>query len=215
MIDVRGVVPPAGNTRRSPAPTKSVTVKFTEIAWAVVGMPHWAGTPGTVPVIWNVRCPPAIRDGGPAWPVQPKPRVSMMRQGTIPTNVRAWVTSAGDAIEPRVFVEVAFEVTVTFGANTVAVFPVPLAVVFPGVLPDTLGPEAVPLGWANTNADAGMPPNLSASAAFNAYGTLTSKTRGPSTSPGNCICTPNQRGAPELNSPSGSPSLLVAPSSTV
>src|SRR5260370_31205046 len=151
MIDVRGVVPPAGNTRRSPAPTKSVTVKFTEIARAVVGMPHWAGTQGTVPVIWNVRCPPAIRDGGPAWPVQPKPRVSMMRQGVIPTKVSApvtsvLVTSVADAFEPRVLVEVAFEVTGSCGANGAAVFPVPLAVVFSWVVPDTLVPEAVPLG---------------------------------------------------------------------
>src|SRR5260370_9154568 len=158
MIDVRGAAPAAGNTRRSPATTKSVTVKFTEIARAVVGMPHWAGTPGTVPVIWNVRCAPATREGGPAWPVQPKPRVSMMRQGVIPTKVSApvtsvLVTSVADAFEARVFVEVAFEVTGSCGANGAAVFPVPLAVVFPGVRPTVLLSS---LPWAAFNVPANL-----------------------------------------------------------
>jgi len=57
-----------------------------------------------------------------------------------------------------------------------AVFDVRLAVVFPVfelalvcvVVPDTLVPETVPLGAANANADAGIPPSVSASAAFNA-----------------------------------------------
>src|SRR5712691_6714873 len=106
------------------------------------------------------------------------------------------------------------------GAAAAAVFPLPLAAVFPAVfelplagvvLPDTLVPEAVPLGAASTKADAGMPPSVSASAAFNAYGTLTSKTRGPSTSPGRLTCTPSHRGSPELNSSKGSPSDFVAP----
>src|SRR5260370_4252153 len=98
------------------------------------------------------------------------------------------------------------------GANAAAVFPLLLAAVFPGVfelpvacvvLPDTLVPEAVPPGAANANADAGMPPSVSASAAFNAYGTLTSSTRGCSSSLGRLTCTPSQRGSPDANNSSG------------
>ncbi len=61
------------------------------------------------------RCAPATRDGGPAWPVKPKPRVSMMRQGVIPTKASAPVTSAGPAFGTE-FVEVAFELTAMLGA---------------------------------------------------------------------------------------------------
>ena len=38
--------------------------------------------------------------------------------------------------------------------------------------------DTSPAGAANTNADGGFPPTVSASAAFRAYGTLTSRTRG-------------------------------------
>src|SRR5579859_691816 len=67
----------------------------------------------------------------------------------------------------------------------------------------------------NAYAEAGLPPRLSASASFKAYGTLTSNTRGCSTSPGRFSCTPNQRGSAAPNSSTGRPSLFVAPSSTV
>jgi hypothetical protein len=57
--------------------------------------------------------------------------------------------------------------------------PAPLAVTFPAVValvlvaavPEVLAPnvpEAAPVGCANTNADAGIPPRVSASAAFKA-----------------------------------------------
>ena len=68
------------------------------------------------------------------------------------------------------------------------------------------------LGSVSTKADSGLPPSVSASAAFSAYGTLTSSARGCSASPGDCACTPSQRDSPELNSSSGAPSLVVAPS---
>src|SRR6266851_10186054 len=70
-------------------------------------------------------------------------------------------------------------------------------------------------GLASTNDDSGFPPNVSASAAFNAYGTLTSNTRGCSSSFARFTCTPSQRGSPAVNSSRGNPSFLVEPSSTV
>src|SRR6266446_243300 len=79
-------------------------------------------------------------------------------------------------------------------------------------------PTPVPLpdeGLASTNDDSGFPPNVSASAAFNAYGTLTNNTRGCSSSFGRFTCTPSQRGSPAVNSSRGNPSFLVEPSSTV
>lgn len=72
-----------------------------------------------------------------------------------------------------------------------------------------------PAASASTNAEAGLPPSVSASATLSAYGTLTSSTRGCSSSPGSCSCTPSQRASPELNSSSGRPSLFVPPNRTV
>src|SRR5262245_29754255 len=46
---------------------------------------------------------------------------------------------------------------------------------------------------ARTKADRGLPPNVSASAAFRAYGTLTSRIRGCVTSVAAFDSTPNQR----------------------
>src|SRR5438876_2625245 len=58
-----------------------VTARLKETAAAVEGMPHWHGTPGTVPPIWKLRVDAVVREGGPAWPVKPLPRVSAIRQG--------------------------------------------------------------------------------------------------------------------------------------
>src|SRR5713226_4613655 len=99
-MDTRGTTDPAGNTRMSPGPAKPVTVKFTEIATARSGIPHWVTVPVVVPVIWNVRSTLATRAGGPNWPVNPwLARVSTMRQGVMPTNDVAPVTSAADAVD--------------------------------------------------------------------------------------------------------------------
>ena len=65
-------------------------------------------------------------------------------------------------------------------------------------------------GAANTNAEGGNPPTVSASPAFNAYGALTSNTRGCSVCPE--TCTPTQRACSELNRSAGRPSGLVEPS---
>src|SRR6266853_6067638 len=62
-------------------------------------------------------------------------------------------------------------------------------------------------GGASTNEDSSLPPRVSASAAFNAYGTLTKSTRGCSTSFGRLTCTPNHRGSPAVNNSSGNPSF--------
>src|SRR5215471_4681611 len=67
---------------------------------------------------------------------------------------------------------------------------------------------------AFAKADAGSPPNVAASSAFSAYGTLTSNTLGSSSSPDTSACTPSQRDSPELNKSIGTPSLPVAPSIT-
>src|SRR5207245_5573012 len=92
----------------------------------------------------------------------------------------------------------------------------PIAVVAPTMLAAllVLAPPSDE-GTASTNDDSGFPPSVSASAAFNAYGTLTSSTRGCSTSLSRLTCTPNQRGSPVVNNPSGNPSLLVDPNRTV
>src|SRR5580693_8045754 len=66
--------------------------------------------------------------------------------------------------------------------------------------------ELAPLldgGVASTKADAGNPPRVCASAAFRAYGTLSSRTRGCSSPP--LIRTPSQRASPVLNRSSGKP----------
>src|SRR5216684_3456819 len=86
----------------------------------------------------------------------------------------------------------------------------PLALPADAPVPDVLEPVDVSV-VARAYADAGIPAKLSASAAFNAYGTLTKSTRGCSTSPGKFSCTPNQRGSAAANSSTGSPSFLVAP----
>ena len=68
---------------------------------------------------------------------------------------------------------------------------------------------------ASAKAEAGMPPSVSASAAFKAYGTLTSSTRGCSGTPGWLTCTPSQRASFDVNKSCGNPSARIAPSSTV
>ena len=52
------------------------------------------------------------------------------------------------------------------------------------IAPEPLPAAAAPPLGIGMKADAGLPPNVSASAAFKAYGTLTSRTRGCSASPG-------------------------------
>src|SRR5580704_3278199 len=64
-----------------------------------------------------------------------------------------------------------------------------------------------------TYSEAGRPPSVSASAAFKAYGTLSSNARGCSGCPS--ACTPNQRASPEANKSMGNPSDLPAPSRTM
>jgi hypothetical protein len=66
---------------------------------------------------------------------------------------------------------------------------------------------------ASIKADAGSPPTVSASAAFNAYGTLSNSTRGCSCPP--LMVTPSQRASPEVNKSNGNPSGFVAPSCTM
>ena len=67
-------------------------------------------------------------------------------------------------------------------------------------------------GAASTNAEGGSPPIVSASAAFMAYGTATSKTRACSAS---CTtCTASQRASPDTNKSEGNPLALVVPSCT-
>src|SRR6516162_11561660 len=58
---------------------------------------------------------------------------------------------------------------------------------------DALGLDPLPDAFgAKTYAEAGWPPNVSASAARSAYGTLVSRVRGRSTSPGPANWTPSQ-----------------------
>src|SRR5260370_39521641 len=68
-------------------------------------------------------------------------------------------------------------------------------------------------GAASAKAEAGSPPRVSASAAFRAYGVLTSSVRACSACPAGC--TPSQRASPEANRSMGRPSGLLAPKNTV
>src|ERR1700722_8064015 len=68
---------------------------------------------------------------------------------------------------------------------------------------------------ARRNAEAGNPPSVSASTAFNAYGTLANCTRGCSSSPGNRALTPSQRVWPVANNSDGIPPLVFSPRKTV
>ena len=76
---------------------------------------------------------------------------------------------------------------------------------FAAVEPATFSPSAVPpvdLAFSDsavTNAEAGLPPRLSASAAFSAYGTETSSTRSCSLAPDICGCTPSHKLRPEVD----------------
>jgi hypothetical protein len=63
-----------------------------------------------------------------------------------------------------------------------------------------------------TKSLADFPPKVSASAAFSAYGTLTSNMRGCSASPS--MVMPSQRACPELNASTGIPSSTVEPNIT-
>src|SRR5580692_9541672 len=73
--------------------------------------------------------------------------------------------------------------------------------------------EPMTSGAASTKAEGGSPPMVSASPAFNAYGALTSSTRGCSACPE--TCTPTQRACSEVNNSAGRPSGLVDPSKAV
>src|SRR5512134_3337342 len=95
-----GTGPPAGHAIRLPAALGVMIVNWNETASAPAGIPHCAGTPGTVPVIWNDRVP-VSSEGGPAWPENPWPaRVSAIRHGVIATKGIAGVTSAIVRIPP-------------------------------------------------------------------------------------------------------------------
>src|SRR5215472_6504805 len=72
------------------------------------------------------------------------------------------------------------------------------------------GPAMLP---ARAKAEGGKPPNVSASPALSAYGTLTSKTLACSSSCPTCI--PSQRASPDANSSTGTPFALLAPSRTL
>src|SRR5215469_13376556 len=74
------------------------------------------------------------------------------------------------------------------------------------VAPPSAAPGAAMAGFSR-KAEAGLPPNVSASEAFSAYGTLTNCTRDCSTSPGRLNWTPNQRGSVEENRSTGTPSF--------
>src|SRR5437899_2717467 len=69
------------------------------------------------------------------------------------------------------------------------------------------GDETSPLQvGASIKAEAGLPPNVSASSAFSAYGTLTSNTRPPCADSGRLPTpTPSQRASHEVNSPTATP----------
>src|SRR5208283_2954292 len=106
-------------------------------------------------------------------------------------------------------------------SNLARLLTVPPAVVT-GVVPVAIGctvvaalltPKLEVGGAAKTNAEAGSPPTVCASAAFSAYGTLSRETRGCSACP--CACTPSQRASPATNRSDGKPVLVVDPSSTV
>src|SRR5262249_21292022 len=87
MVETRGTEPPAGKTRRSPAPPTSRAPKLNETAAAEAGMLH-------CPVITKLRVVFAMRDGGPYWPVKPLPLVSASRQGVTPMKGRGPVIAA-------------------------------------------------------------------------------------------------------------------------
>src|SRR5262245_17437199 len=75
-----------------------------------------------------------------------------------------------------------------------------------GSVVDDDSPGASPLGvGASRYAVAGFPPSVSALTAVNAYGTLVSRVRGPSTSPGRDHSMPTHRASPEAKTPSGRP----------
>src|SRR5580765_2233241 len=104
-------------------------------------------------------------------------------------------------------------------AVVTGVFPVAGDCVAVAVAAETAPSDFVPVdvppmgGAASTNADAGNPPSVCASAAFSAYGTLRNRIRGCSSPP--LIRTPSQRASPDVNRLSGRPSGSVAPSWTV
>ncbi len=108
-------------------------------------------------------------------------------------------------------------VSVAVNFATMLVVPLPSIRVFGssmGTSPDSVAESPPAAGDSdNMNADAGLPPSISASAALSAYGTLTSKTRGCSGSP--CTCTLSQCASSLLKISKGSPSALAAPSNTV
>src|SRR5579863_3212544 len=82
-----------------------------------------------------------------------------------------------------------------------------------GVVPAVDVAPADAGGAAKTNADAGSPPSVCASAAFIAYGTATSSTRGCSSPP--FTVRASQRASPVVNRSTGIPSGLVDPSCAV
>ena len=93
------------------------------------------------------------------------PLDSKMADGTKLVAESNFARKFGDAA-PTVAL-VCTELVAAFGCD---VGPLAVAPIVVAVLPVC--------GLASANADAGIPPSVSASAAFNAYGTLTSSTRG-------------------------------------
>src|SRR6266478_5041730 len=120
---------------------------------------------------------------------------------------------AGLLVPIPTFAPVASNLATKFCVPPPPIVAAPMAPVLGNTVPT---PPPLPVaGLASTNDDTDLPPNVSASEAFSAYGTLTSSTRGCSTSFGRFACTPNHRGSPAVNSSSGNPSLLVDPNRTV
>src|SRR5260370_15873607 len=86
-------------------------------------------------------------------------------------------------------------------ATTFCVPPPPIVAAPIAVAPPVLAALLAPApasdgGVASINDDSGLPPNASASSAFNEYGTHTKTTPDSSTSLGKFTYTPSQRGSP-------------------
>src|SRR5260370_17086761 len=89
-------------------------------------------------------------------------------------------------------------------ATTFCVPPPPIVAAPIAVAPPVLAALLAPApasdgGVASINDDSGLPPNVSASAAFNPYGTLTKSTRDCSTPFGKFTSTPPPPPSPPLN----------------
>src|SRR6266478_919343 len=112
--------------------------------------------------------------------------------------------------ELMTFAPVASNLATKFCVPPPPIVAAPMAPVLGNTVPT---PAAPPEGLASTNDDSGLPPKVSASDAFKAYGTLTSNTRGCSAC--RSTCSSSQRASPDANSSAGTPFALLAPSKTV